>query len=386
MNTSLLCVAALGLPFLSGCEKRSAESNPSVAETKAPESHSAAGVSPAAPAGSVVSADSSLPRAPTFDKPPAPIDKFKFGLAQVKYFPDGRRFLTAGQATPVRIWSVAAGSVQLEVEPARTDNERIPVTVLRDGSVLTCRDGMLRQYDPDSGELRGALLEKTRCGDSLFASPSGEFVGWLDSIGVLHLYNLAARTEKTKPSALTYAAALGFSPDSQRFCTRSWTSEKPFPRSAVSLEALHSLEIDEPCNVGGFAVTSDGRWIASGGGVSRGAGMEAGRVHVKHPGSREAEHTLKFHFLGPQWVGFVDHERILLAIGGNSKQGMVRGWSTSDWKEEFTVKTDAEPNAFDISPDSTVLLWGGYGGRLRFLDVRTGAELARIDTCCTQLQ
>jgi WD40 repeat protein len=369
-------MAAL-LVLAAGCDRKPSPATTPPAQADAAPSASSSAPAPSAPAAS----SSSAPRFPTFAAPPKPIDKFKYGMAWVRYLSDGRRFVTSGNGSPVRVFSVADGSVERELEPVRKDRGMTPAALLKDGDVVTCRDGEVRRWDPLTGTMKGVLLKGTHCGNPAHPSPDGKYVTWIDPIGILHLLDVAAGSEKTKASGDSMPILFGFSPASDRVCVWSWLAKKGFPRSVPELELLQPLA-EEPCRLGGYAVSEDGkRWVF--GRVQHSKAGEAGQVVVRTRDGSEPDKELAFHFLGPSWIGFVDGGRVLLALGGNQAQGMIRGWSVGDWKQLFSVDMDGEPNSFDVSPDGTVLLWAGYGGRLQFRDVHTGERMAMMDTCCT---
>ncbi len=115
------------------------------------------------------------------------------------------------------------------------------------------------------------------------------------------------------------------------------------------------------------AVSSDGRWVATGShGLRQGAAAQVWDA-------RSGEHLADLPVEPMCGVGFSPNDRWLITTGGR-----FRLWEVGTWREGPALGGSSHNTAFAFSPDGGLLALGDAPGVIRLVSPETGREVARL--------
>lgn len=278
------------------------------------------------------------------------------GITQLRFSPDGSRFLTTGVDRAVRVWDTATGDslagwrVDAEVESGDfAARGHLVVFGLTDGRVLLAAPGSVTVDSLGRGS-NFAILD---------AHPDGDQVAAGFENGEVALFDVASRTEVRRWKAHYRLAVPAWSPDGALLATagsdslvRIW--ELPSGRLRATL-AGHRHRIF------GLAFSPDGRQVAS---ASRDRtatvwDLETGAVVTSFSEHRGTPSPLVF---------LPDGRRILSA----GTEGRVLCWDarTGARLSEFHGHR-ADVAALDVTPDGRLVATGEWDGTVRYWSPNT---------------
>jgi RNA polymerase sigma factor (sigma-70 family) len=298
----------------------------------------------------------------------------------VVFAPDGKSVASIGGEGTVRLSDAATGKELRTIDDKVLDGPDT-VTFSPDGSILAApgKEGSVIYWDPATGkEIRRWQAASLRV-NSICFSPDGRTLATGNVRGSrIRLWEAA--TGKPLPTVAEHNAlidTLSFSPDGKTLW--SLAPDKTLIRWDVAKAEGEAL-FGGPAN-GMFdraTVTRDGRLLATGGRLD-------GRVRLWDTHGHELAE------LGKHEGGFVSlafsPDGKLLASSGKDKT--LRLWDVATRKEVRRFEVPADNwNTLAFSADGRRLAVSGGGdfGNLghsppRVLDVATGKELARLDSC-----
>jgi WD40 repeat protein len=323
--------------------------------------------------------------------------------------PDGSVVLFGTYSPSVRVWDVATGQERPPLDGHKEWARRFAFSP--DGKTLVTggNDSFVRVRAWPSGKVvrtidlgRGAIERMAISGDGRQL----RILFWGEQ--ALHFYDLKTGKELPSPRESHKASVYGVvvAPDgkllsfSKDATIRTW--------DPATGEALGRLPVEQDLNAGGFAVSGDGRLLAT-----PNSDLTAVLVYERATGKRvrklPAERTVGKHLVfspDGRWLAGVDrsngavqvwdvtHNRTVLkrqlkvvygitcAFSSDGRQfaaadhGLVRFWDTGTWKEQAGLPAFA-PLGLAYSPDGRSLATAGVEG-VRLFELATRRERAHI--------
>ncbi|MGE3413799.1 MAG: NB-ARC domain-containing protein [Dehalococcoidia bacterium] len=316
--------------------------------------------------------------------------------------PDGTWLASAGAGSAIQVWDAATGQLRHTLGGDNTLSDRSLgeqiLAVAPDGSWLASADsgefgyggsGIVRIWDPATGELRQILAGHTGAVHALAVAPDGTWLASADgelsgNDNTVRIWNPANRS--VDPTGVTSLAghtvqALAFSPDGSWLASidrdpfragadrvRIWDAATGQPRYILVDHVYHMLSL---------VVSPDGTWLAT---ADRGpGGVGGGTMQIWDSATGHLRSIL---------VGHVDVVRALavapngswLASADTGYHGgrTVRIWDCTTGRASHTLIGHVGPvRALIAAPDSTWLATAGAGhlhgvGTIRIWDAATG--------------
>jgi WD40 repeat protein/tRNA A-37 threonylcarbamoyl transferase component Bud32 len=284
------------------------------------------------------------------------------------FSPDGTLLATASRDGTVRLWNPESRSNALSHRGRLVPHQ---MSFRPDGASLIAWDrrepGKL--WDPATEEVLQSLpLERWSGGlrSDLVFSAAGDMVAAYDAQGVVHVWDLVHRQERSHFQAATQPPeALAFSPDGRRLLTcnlagpiRVWDVATGQPLYSLAGPAS-TLAVFSP----------DGKMVAASAGPPGGLAVwdvETGRLQFQAQGHRQDVRCLAF-----------SPDGSMLASG--SKDMTIVLWNVvTGQRRESLLGHHGSVQVVAFSPDGRTLASGGVGGDVHLWNVVTGQELLRL--------
>jgi WD40 repeat protein/serine/threonine protein kinase len=247
----------------------------------------------------------------------------------VVFHPDGERLVSAGWDATLRVWNATSGQELAVMHyPVKTTVNSVAIDPTGKMLVTLGRDDAVRLWDLESGKpIHHWPMPSNHWQDGRATfSPKGNLVAAGSSNGGVYIWDA--------PSREPWAVLQGHT------------------------DHVHDV-----------AFSPDGHLLASG-------GAENDRtVRIWNVAKKESVQVLKEHLDSVTALAF-NRDGSLLASG--SRDGTVRLWNTTTWKEVAILKQGTTTYGIAFTPDGTRLATGCADNSIRFWDVLTGQEVTEL--------
>ena len=261
----------------------------------------------------------------------------------------------------------------------------LAVAIAPDGTWLASADddGLVRIWDPATGELRDTLINAARL-TAVAIAPDGT---WLASGaygaygGLVRIWDPATGEPRaTLTGHFDRVTAVAIAPDGTWLASASDDAHRGAHGGLVRIwdPATGKLRADLTGHGGpvrAVAIASDGAWLASGG--------DDGSVRIWDPATGEPCATLTGHGGAVRAVAIAPDGTWLASASDDAHRGahggLVRIWDPATGELRATLTGHGGPvRAVAIAPDGAWLASGGDGGLVRIWDPATGGLRATL--------
>jgi WD40 repeat protein/tRNA A-37 threonylcarbamoyl transferase component Bud32 len=295
------------------------------------------------------------------------------GVGSAAFSPDGRQIVSGGWDTLVKVWDAASGTNLLTLHGHRAPVVALAIAPGGRSAVTGSEDQTARVWDLTSGKALVTLQGHTSAIRSVAFSPDGQRVvtGSLD--GLAKVWSVTSGTELFNLRGQGGAIwSVAFSADGQHILVgnedqtaRVLALGDPAPsgsdKGPVILRGHTS-------SVRSVAFSADGRWIVTGG--------EDETARVWEAATGEQLFVLKGHSAGVRSAAFSpDGQRIVTA----SVDKLAKVWAASDPQEHTGLRGHAGPiRSVAFSADGKRIVTGSEDGSAKVWEAASGKELLTL--------
>jgi RNA polymerase sigma factor (sigma-70 family) len=299
-------------------------------------------------------------------------------IRDLSYSPDGKTIASAAHDGTVRIWDAATGN-ELRQFAGGDGPQLRSVAYSPDGKRLATTDtgARVHLWEADSGKAAGSLSADQGGLVSAAWSKDGTRVVAGSEDGTVYMWDVASGKQSHKVSALAKAAlSVAFAPDGKTFAAGygDWNEgSRDLAGGAVVLwDAAAGKEVrrldDQVAPVQAIAFAPDGKALA--------AVTLNSSVLIWDPATGRRQAGSSGHQAAIRAVLFGSGRTLLTA--GNDRT--VRVWDLGRNEPRLVLgEGKAAFPALAVSPDRTLLAWGGLDGVVRLCDAVTGKERRRFE-------
>ncbi len=312
-------------------------------------------------------------------------------ITNATYSPDGKTLATVDYPGGIRIWDIMTGKLKRTIsnfnprdtsQKTEYDTYFIAFTPNREKAIISEAYGALSLWD--LGTKRLHTLIKVKWGQDVLLSPDGETVAsWNRSkAGLIRFWNATTGEHKrTIKDHYGWIRGVAFSRDGSLLA--SWSSsyeDKMIRLWNVATGRNTQTLTGHNYLIGSVIFSPDGETLISGGQDGTVLIWDVSTGKHKSLTDQGVDTERNTHYNSKMVLMFnSDGSKLATGDATGDKNGIIRLWDVSTWKEEQTLEGHANAiTSIDFSPDDRSIASTGEDGTVRLWDIDTGQQIQSI--------